>query len=318
MLLTIAFSPIIEGSTVTVSRPKVPLPKPVGESKSGVTRLSELRSRKSLPEESASSGSSSKFFQSSTRRTVVARKTESICVDLVFDDDTPEEPAIKDRTISLDQVDTPASDTAESAGSSMPPSPVCSTIFSSPVKVKSERADSPLSSPESSTGQGERQRSTGVFTSPLEPNLDIFEVDEQLPHPHAVYRNPSGTEHPPTPSPSDDAKDKAVIAPQTPEVYTASQQRERTPPHCETKQRPQDEIDLSRFYPKEDMITSPVEVISDIETDVEETQRETAEEVFRREKQEEKNVKAVAAGWKAKYTFGGIVGHTTTGTEEPY
>lgn len=287
----------------------MPLPKPVGESKSGATRLSELRSRKGLPEESAPSGSSSKFFQSSTRRTMVARKTESICVDLVLDDDTPEDSAIQDQAMSLDQVEAPASDVAESAGTSMPPSPACSTIFSSPVKAKSDCADSPLSSPDSSTGRGERQRSTGVFTSPFEPNLDIFEADQQLSHSHAMYRDPLGTDHPPTPSPSDDAKDRVVIAPQTPEVYTAPHQGERTPTRCETKQEPKDEIDLSRFYSKEDMVTSPIEVISDIETDVEETQRETAEEVSRREKQEEKNVKAVAAGWKAKYTFGGLVRH---------
>lgn len=229
-------------------------------------------------------------------------------MDLVLEDEVPEIRGEEGQTLSQDR-DTPPSEIAESVGISMPPSPVCSTIFSSPVKAKSERADSPLSSPESSNGQIDRKHSTAGFTSPFEPKSDIFEVDQQLPHSHALYKDASSNEHPPTPSPSDDAKNSAVIAPQTPEVGGSSQQGERTPTRHETKRDPKDEIDLRRFYPKDDIVTSPIAVLSDIETDVEETRRETAEEISTRAKQEEKKIKAVAAGWKAKYTFGGIVSH---------
>lgn len=301
------FSPFVEGSTVPISKPKVLLPKPVGESKSGATRLSELRSRKVQSEECTSGASSSKFFQSKSRRTAVARKTESIVVDLVLEDEPPEKNVHERQASSQDETGTTTSDLAASVSISMPPSPVCSTIFSSPMKAKSERADSPLSSPESSNGHDGRQRSTAGFTSPSEENLDIFEGDQQVRHPPAIYRDAEGTDHPPTPSPSNDANGSGVIAPHTPDVGALSQQEERTPTQHEAEQKLKKEIDLSRFYPKDDMVTSPIEVVSDIETDVEETQRETMEEISRRAEQEEKKIKAVAAGWKAKYTFGGIV-----------
>lgn len=290
-----------------ISKPKVLLPKPVGESKSGATRLSELRSRKVQSEECTSGASSSKFFQSKSRRTAVARKTESIVVDLVLEDEPPEKNVHERQASSQDETGTTTSDLAASVSISMPPSPVCSTIFSSPMKAKSERADSPLSSPESSNGHDGRQRSTAGFTSPSEENLDIFEGDQQVRHPPAIYRDAEGTDHPPTPSPSNDANGSGVIAPHTPDVGALSQQEERTPTQHEAEQKLKKEIDLSRFYPKDDMVTSPIEVVSDIETDVEETQRETMEEISRRAEQEEKKIKAVAAGWKAKYTFGGIV-----------
>lgn len=288
------------------------LPKPVGESKSGATRLSDLKSRKVQLDEPVPSGSSSKFFQPSTNRTSVARKTESIHVDLVFDDDTMQNQVNKDQALFPDQADTTTSDAAESAGTSIPPSPVCSTILSSPGKAQSQRADSPLSSPESSVGRVNRQRSPGGFTSPLEPNLDFFEADQQISFSCGMYVDAAAANRPPTPSPSDDAKDSLVIAPQTPEFRTAEALADGEHAQCETQHESMNEIDLTRFYPKEGLVTSPMEVISDIETDVEETQRETPKAVFRREKQEEQNVKAVAAAWKAKYTFGGLVSDKAT------
>lgn len=277
-----------EGAAVACSRPKVTLPKPVGDSISGTTRLSELKSRRKQPEQPVASGSASKFF--TTKRSTVPQKAESILVDLVFDDELP----LGQENQHGVELDAKPDESTNSPNISVPPSPVCSTIFSSPVKTGSECAGSPVSSPES--GHNDGDGSIGGFTSPFERNQDDFERLQV---------------QPPTPSPSplDQVKDKAVIAPQTPESLTPPNDiggEERR-----LKQESNVEIDLAHFYAKEDSIASPISLISDVESDVEETQRETAEQAQAKEERQKQEVRAVAAGWKAKYTFGGMVNWRT-------
>lgn len=287
-------SRLLEGAVADSSRPKVTLPKPVGDTVSGTTRLSELRSRRNQPEQPVASGSASKFFQPKSRRSTVAQKAESVHVDLVLDDESPLNQENEDEGILDAQPSVIGSPATGSTGMSVPPSPFCSTIFSSPVKAESERAGSLVSSPGGSDDQGDDKRSIGGFTSPFGKNQDDFDRLEV---------------QPPTPSPSlpEEARNLAIIAPQTPQTLETPQDAEGEQRSTEVKQEPKVEIDLSHFYAKEELVASPISLLSDLESDVEDTQRETAEQVKAREERQKQEVKAVAAGWKAKYTFAGAV-----------
>lgn len=282
-----------EGAAASFSRPKVNLPKPVGDSMSGPTRLSELKSREKQPNQPVASGSASKFFQPSTTRSTRVPKAESVLVDLVFEDESPVD---RDSQSAAGSDGRPSAEGSHSAGPadiSVPPSPVCSTIFSSPVKPGSECDGSPVSSPESFGGHSDEKRSVDGFTSPFDRNQDDFA--------RARVRLPT-----PSPSPAAEAKDKAVIAPQTPITPTPPYDNEEHRTDGEIKQESRTEIDLSHFYARDNLVASPISLLSDVESEVEETQQETAEQARVREEQQQQEVKAVAAGWKAKYTFGGM------------
>ncbi|KAJ9111128.1 hypothetical protein QFC19_001327 [Naganishia cerealis] len=287
---------IKKGVSPAVPRPKVFLPKLVGESKSGLTRLSELKSRKSEP---LPSGSTSKFFQSQSRRTLPP-KSESIVVDLVFDGET--DPAQLDQPMQdLSDSDVNMPEDHEEPLTSMPPSPVCSTHLSSPIKAESVREESPLSSPESLKSHDNEHRSTYCLTSPFDPAGDDFGGNNPDSVLISAFASAVGPNHPPTPSPSDDAKENDIV--------TLTRQPPIMPDSTDVdlgtnnvKQERRCEIDFTRFYQNEGMASSPIAVESDIETEVEETQQETAKQ----EEREHESIRAVAAGWKAKFTFGGM------------
>jgi hypothetical protein len=213
---------------------------------------------------------------------------------LVLDDELPLNQENEDEGILDAQPSVNGSPARGSAGISAPPSPVCSTIFSSPVKVTSERAGSAVSSPGGSDDQGNDKRSIGGFTSPFDKNQDDFDRLEVQP--------PT-----PSPSPPEGSRNLAIIAPQTPQTLPAPHVAEGEQRKTEIKQESKVEIDLSHFYAKEELVTSPISLLSDLESDVEDTQQETAEQATAREERQKQEVKAVAAGWKAKYTFAGTV-----------
>lgn len=275
------------------------LPKLVGESKSGVTRLSELKSRRSDPP--LASGSTSKFFQPQSSRTVAA-KSESIIVDLVFDDEPPDVAQNSDDAPELSDPGVLTPEEPEATCTSMPPSPVCSTYLSSPIKAESAREESPLSSPENLPSQSHEQRSTYCLTSPFDPAADDFDKNSENVGLISGFASAVGPTHPPTPSPSDDAKDNdhAVSTEQCPMKLELGEE-EQGPSGVKQEQRK--EIDFTRFFQTEGMESSPIAVESDIETEVEETQQDLIEE----QQREQESIKAVAAGWKAKFTFGGMV-----------
>lgn len=283
----------------TAARPKVPLPKLVGESKSAMTRLSDLKSRRTEPP--LASGSTSKFFQPESKRTIAA-ESESIIVDLVFDDEPPPD-ALKDEdTLNLSDPGVASPEERVTSLPSMPPSPICSTYLSSPVKGESVREESPLSSPENLPSQSHEQRSTYCLTSPFDPAADDFDIDITNARPISGFGSVVGPTHPPTPSPSDDAKD--IDNGVSSEQEQPSRKMEKSNSgESKAKQESRREIDFKPFFETEGMESSPIAVESDIETEVEETQQDLIKE----QRREQESVKAVAAGWKAKYTFGGMV-----------
>ncbi|KAJ9093432.1 hypothetical protein QFC21_006463 [Naganishia friedmannii] len=289
---------IKKGASTTAPRSRVALPKLVGESKSGVIRLSELKTRKSEPP--SASGNTSKFFQPQSRRTMPT-KSESIIVDLVFDDEPPSVAHNNEDAPDLSDPGVATPRDLEGPSTSMPPSPVCSTFLSSPIKAESAREESPLSSPENLPSHSLDQRSTHCLTSPFDPATDDFGVDNKTSGPISGFGTGVGPTHPPTPSPSDDAKDNDNVV--------STEQRPTMPELGEEEQRPSGvkqeqrrEIDFTPFYQTEGMESSPIAVESDIETEVEETQQDFIKE----QQREQESVKAVAAGWKAKFTFGGM------------
>ncbi|KAJ9120915.1 hypothetical protein QFC22_002850, partial [Naganishia vaughanmartiniae] len=287
-----------KGATATAPRPRVSLPKLVGESKSGVTRLSELKSRKT--ETSLSSGSTSKFFHPQSMRTTAA-KSESIIVDLVFDDEPPDDAQNVDDAPDLSDPGVATPEAHERALTSMPPSPVCSTYLSSPVKAESAREESPLSSPENLPSHTHEQRSTHCLTSPFDPATDGFDANSKNAGPISGFANAVGPTHPPTPSPSDDGKSNDNVIPTAPSPALSESGEEEQEP-SKVKQEQRREIDFTPFFQTEGMESSPIAVESDIETEVEETQQDLITE----QQREQESVKAVAAGWKAKFTFGGM------------